>query len=271
MSDFFATEDDYARMVQAVGPKLAKKYMEADRKRGGMNIVPAEVEFKPVGGGVGGSNVDENDTLAGGALPGADDNTGDNTDLGALSAKTLNGIRAKMSEYGKLGDEQKAFYDRVEQDLLTRRLGPSKREQYFQMASALLQPTETRGFGASLANLVPVLQQQEQQRREAFTNRADALQKLRAQQLAGRKELLGKELDTEVALARIDAAAAKANQPKLTYGEGDWRVQPGTGDVPPINGKGQYVVSSPEQAANVPKGKQFILKGGDPNDVYYGQ
>jgi len=270
MSDYFATEDDYARMVQAVGPKLAKKYMEADRKRGGMNIVPAETQFTPVVGGIGGSNVDENDTLAGGALPGADDNTGEDTDLGALPGEIptelLGGIRAKMSKYAKLADDQKAFYDRVEQDLLTRRIGPSKREQYFQMAAALLQPTETRGFGASLANLMPVLQSQEQQRREGLVNRADALQALRAQQLAGRKDLLGKELDTEVALARI--AATKGKNPfSGAVWDADakqWVLRPGTEGGPPVLTAAQVA-----DLAKDPKnrGMKFFTTDGRPMEI----
>lgn len=216
MPDFFATEDDYARMVQAVGPKLAKKYMDADRKRGGMNIVPAEVEFKPVNGGlgVGGSNVSENDTIGSGALS-AGSSEGDGStdvaglDLGGIPVAALGSIRKKMSAYSTLADEQKAFYDQLEQELLTRRIGPSKGEQLLQMSAALLQPTETRGFGASLANLVPVLQQQAQARREGLTSRADALQKLRMAQLAGKKDLLGQELSTDLALARIAASAGK--------------------------------------------------------------
>lgn len=211
MSDVFATEDDYAKLVQLVGPKRAKRYIQS-----GMEVRPNEVEFKPIFAGVGGNDVQDEET----------DNTemDGETTLGALPGNLPNGIpaanlasiRSKLSEYSDLADQQKAFYDNLEQELLTRRIGPSKREQLLQISAALLQPTETRGFGASLANLLPVLQQQEQQRREGMTSRADALQKLRMQQLADRKALLGQELNTEVALARIANQNAGAGR---TYDE----------------------------------------------------
>jgi hypothetical protein len=140
----------------------------------------------------------------GGALNTVVDGTED-----ALGGFDVASIRAKQAKYNTLAEEKKAFYDQMEKDLLARRMGPTLSEKLFQIASALSQPTETRGFGASLANVMPVLQQQAQQRREGEISRADALQKLRMAQLAGKQELLGKELDTEVALARINASANK--------------------------------------------------------------
>jgi len=155
--------------------------------------------------------VDENGALSS-AVP-TEDSSEDTASFGALPAS--GSVRDKLNQYQTLAAKQAAFYDQMEKELLARRAGPSKREQYFQMAAALLQPTAVRGFAGSMANLTPVLQQQAQQRREGEISRADALQKLRMAQLAGQKELLGQELDTEVALARI----AKQGGVGQTYDE----------------------------------------------------
>jgi hypothetical protein len=72
---------------------------------------------------------------------------GDTTD--ASGGLDVASIRAKQAEYRAAADDKKAFYDKMEQQLLARRMGPSKREQYFQMAAALLQPTAVRGFAGS--------------------------------------------------------------------------------------------------------------------------
>lgn len=238
MADYFATEDDYARMVQAVGPKLAKQYMEADQKRGGMNIVPAEVEFKPIAGGlgVGGSDVNENDmlgtgaldTVAGntaadddlylGALPGADTETDNEANLGALPGglppELLSSIRAKTSKYEDIGQQQRDFYARVEEQLRAQRMGPSFSERMFELSAALAKPTTVRGFSGVLNNVMPVLQQQAKEQRTAEMQRRDALNALTAQQLAGQRELIKQELGTDLALARIAKQGVGAG---LTY------------------------------------------------------
>lgn len=190
---------------------------------------------------------------------------------GALPSFNLAAIRAKQAEISRNAAEQAAFYKRAEDDIRARRMGPSASEQLFALSAALAKPTTVRGFSGLLGNVMPVLQQQAQQGREGEDNRTEALTKLAQAQLAAKQGLLGKELDTEVALARIGAATAKANEPKMTYAEGEWRTQPGTGGVPPLNAKGQYVVSGKEQAASVPKGRQFVLAGDTSGKVYYGQ
>ena len=149
--------------------------------------------------------VDEDNNLVGG-LPAEDASTGY---TGALPSASLASVRNKMAQYQDIAKQQAAYYDRVEKELLARRIGPSKREQLLQMSAALLQPTETRGFGASLANLVPVFQQQAQQRREGVVNRAEALSNLRQAQLTEKKDLLGRELATEVKLAQLEANKGK--------------------------------------------------------------
>jgi hypothetical protein len=73
----------------------------------------------------------------------------------------------------------------------------------FQLSAALAKPTSRRGFGAVLENVAPVLQAQEQAKREGEIKRRDALNALQAAQLNQQEELLGQELDTEIELAKL--------------------------------------------------------------------
>ncbi|MDI9410171.1 MAG: hypothetical protein QM519_01395 [Bacteroidia bacterium] len=163
--------------------------------------------------------------------------------------------------------EQKAYYDSLAEQLKAKRYGPTASERLFALSAAFAAPTSTRGFGGVMSNVMPVFQQFEKSKREAEEARAEDMQKLQMARMGATQAEIKSALD----LQRLQATYAKAGQPKMTYAEGDWRIQPGTGGVPPLNAKGQYVVSSKEQAASVPKGKQFVWADGDPNDVYYGQ
>lgn len=188
----------------------------------------------------------------GGALNTAMDDT-----EGARGGLDVASIRAKQAEYKTAADDRAKFYDDMEKQLLARRMGPTLSEKLLQMSAALLQPTTTRGFGASLANLMPVLQQQAQQRREGEISRADALQKLRAQQLAGKQDLLGKELETELQLAELQR---KANAPVRGVAVGDVLRDPYTGKE--IGGAG----TAPTRATTVVDGVTYLTTpGGRPS------
>jgi hypothetical protein len=180
--------------------------------------------------------VDENGALAS-AVP-TEDTSEDTASFGALPAS--GSVRDKLNQYQSLAAKQAAFYGDMEKQLLARRAGPTLSEKLFQIASALSQPTETRGFGASLANVMPVLQQQAQQRREGEISRADALQKLRMAQLAGQKELLGQELTTEIKLQQLEAAKNKPRYIQTTDATGKVTLTPifpGQTGQPEINPK----------------------------------
>jgi hypothetical protein len=53
--------------------------------------------------------------------------------------------------------------------------------------------------------------------------------------------------------------------------DGKWRIQPGTGNSPPMNAKGQYIVSTPEEANMVPTGSEFVYATDKSNKVYWGK
>jgi hypothetical protein len=67
----------------------------------------------------------------------------------------------------------------------------------------LAKPTSRRGFGAVLENVAPVLQAQEQAKREGEIKRRDALSALAAAQLAQREGLAEQVVDTEIELAKL--------------------------------------------------------------------
>jgi hypothetical protein len=128
---------------------------------------------------------------------------------GGLSVYDPAAIRSKLAEYTDLSNSQKAYYDKLREEILARRAGPSASERLYQLGAALMAPTSVRGFSGTMNNVLPVLQQQAKDVREGKENRADALSKLEQAQLAARQGLLGQEINTQVALARIAAAKGK--------------------------------------------------------------
>ena len=172
-----------------------------------------------------------------------DDDT-ENTDapdaanaMGGLSVYDPAAIRSKLAEYTDLSNSQKAYYDKLREEILARRAGPSASERLYQLGAALMAPTSVRGFSGTMNNVLPVLQQQAKDVREGKENRADALSKLEQAQLAARQGLLGQEINTEVALARLNAAQ---NKPKNPYAGAvwdtdakQWVMRPGVEGGPP--------------------------------------
>jgi hypothetical protein len=99
--------------------------------------------------------------------------------------------------------ERQAYYDDLTAKLMAQRTGPSFSERMFQLSAALAKPTSRRGFGAVLENVAPVLQAQEQAKREGETKRRDALSALAAAQLTQREALAEQAVDTELQLTKL--------------------------------------------------------------------
>jgi hypothetical protein len=112
-------------------------------------------------------------------------------------------VRTAMTARREAAKARQAYYDDLTAKLTAQRAGPSFSERMFQLSAALAQPTTRRGFGAVLANVAPVLQAQEQAKREGEIKRRDALSALQAAQLNQQEDLLGQELETEVELAKL--------------------------------------------------------------------
>lgn len=162
---------------------------------------------------------------------------------------------------------RKMYLDDLAAQLKAKRYGPTASERLFALSAAFAAPTSTRGFGGVMSNVMPVFQQFEKAKRDAEEARAADMQKL----AMGRMGATDEEIKSALALQKLKATYANAGKPKMTYSEGEWHIQPGTGGVPPLNAKGQYVVSSQEEAASVPTGKKFVFAGDPSGKVYYGQ
>ena len=130
-------------------------------------------------------------------------------DVGALSAAQMSGFNAARTREQELRLKQQAFYDRMAQQLEERRTGPSTSERLFQLSAALARPTSVRGFSGVLNNVMPVLQEQAKAVREGEEGRAEALNALQMAQMRGAQGLAAQDVETELALARISAAAGK--------------------------------------------------------------
>ena len=161
-------------------------------------------------------------------------------------------------------------------DLRNKRVGPSDAEKWFAIAAALGQPTRTGSFGESLGNLNEVLAQQNALKRKAQEERDMLLEQYglkigneRLRMLQSGLTQAGQIYRAEMA-AQAKAEASKAPKYRLTSTD-EWTIEPGTGGMPPMNSKGQFVVSTLEQANNVPRGKEFVYADDPTGKVRYGQ
>lgn len=190
---------------------------------------------------------------------------------GGLSVYGDADVKAAMGVEKKLASEREKYYDKIAKALEEKRYGPSFSERMFQLSAAFAAPTSTRGFSGVMGNVMPVLAAQQKARREGEISRREALEQLEANRLTNRLGLARQDTQTKIALAKLDAAARKALQPNLVFADGAWRMKPGTGNSPPINAKGQYVVSTPEEANMVPTGAEFVYATDKSNKVYWGK
>ena len=148
--------------------------------------------------------------------------------------------------------------------------GPSRSQQLFALSQAFLQPINTGGggFAQVLGNVTGALGATSAQMREAQQKRAMA-----AAQLQDTYAMQGVEGDEERAKRQFEVMKLLKGQGVGQYSfgpDGRWHLRPGTGGSPMMNAKGQYVVSTPEQAAAVPSGAPFVYVN-DPTNVLTGR
>jgi len=143
--------------------------------------------------------------------PDAEDATGGlgGTDASLDPAGDAAGLRSTLGQYRALAAQRQALYDRVAKQLEERRAGPSASERLYQLGAAMMAPTTVRGFSGTMGNILPVLQQQAQSRREEGTRREDALNALQLQQLTAQEGLTDRELKTRIVMAKLQAADGK--------------------------------------------------------------
>jgi hypothetical protein len=209
--------------------------------------------------------------MTGGLPSTAGDDTTDDT-AGGLSVYKDPNVQRAMTTYEALAKEQTDRYGALEKALAEKRFAPSFSERMFQLSAALAQPTTRRGFGGILENITPVLAAQQKAQREGEISRKEALELLETNRLAQRVGLAKQGLTTSLAMAKIDADTRKGLRPKYVLGQdGKWRIQPGTGTSPQMNAKGQYIVSTQEEANMVPTGAEFVFANDKSNKVYWGK
>lgn len=165
----------------------------------------------------------------------------------------------------------------AQQNIAQMYAAPSQSQQLFALSRALLSPAPYRGFAGVVSNLSNAFSDIEKAKQQAMQKRANAEFELRsAYDKLGEDDTLNSlKLRYQLVKEANDAKreAAKAGQPKYQWdaASGRWVIQPGTGGLPPMNGRGQYIVSSPEQAASVPTGQPFVYTGDTTGKVYYGR
>lgn len=200
------------------------------------------------------------------------ENDAADADVGGLSVYKDPNVQRAMTTYEALAKQQTDRYGALEKALAEKRFAPSFSERMFQLSAALAQPTTRRGFGGILENITPVLAAQQKAQREGEISRKEALEQLETNRLAQRVGLAKQGLTTSLAMAKIDEAARKSQQPKFAFGDGAWRVQPGTGNsapMPEMNQYGNYVITDPRQLVYLPPNTPVVFPGGDPNVPKY--
>lgn len=133
--------------------------------------------------------------------------------LGALSAAQMAPVLAAKTRVADAAQKQADFYDRMEQEIRARRAGPTTSERLYELGAAMMAPTRVRGFSGTMGNILPVLQQQSQERRKGEESRQEALKALLEGRMKGEQALAGRDLATQLAMARLTAAG---NKPPVT-------------------------------------------------------
>lgn len=173
-------------------------------------------------------------------------------DVGGLAVYSDPAVRSAMGTVDKLAKEQQARYDAQAKALAEKRYGPSFSERMFQLSAALAKPTRRRGFGGILANVAPVLQAQEQAKREGEINRRQALEQLKQDQLAAQMGLAKQGLSTSLAMAKI-----KNQRPPAEFG---YQLDP-FGNIKEIPKKVHRPKNEVEYAA-IPIGQYYVVPSG---------
>jgi hypothetical protein len=173
-------------------------------------------------------------------------------EVGGLAVYNNPNVQTSMTAFNKLAAQQQARYDAQAKALAEKRYGPSFSERMFQLSAALAQPTSRRGFGGVLANVAPVLQAQEQAKREGEISRRDALDKLDTDKFTAQVGLAKQDLATALAMAKLEAMANKPPTMKSVIVENGIAYDPVSGaKVVQPDGKAWAALSAYPTQANL--------------------
>lgn len=155
-------------------------------------------------------------------------------------------------------EDRKAYFDKLAEQLKAKRYAPSASERLFAISAALAQPTRVPGFGGLLANVTPVFQQFEKDKRAAEEARAADMQKLGLARLGMGDD----EIRTALDLQKLRAQYLAAGRPDIQLDQqGNIREVPKTVYRPTTDAEyaalpigAFYVVpSGPEAGKIIPK------------------
>lgn len=132
--------------------------------------------------------------------------SGTASDLASQLA-VLQGDLARSQERGRQLRQQQL--QQATEALRARRIGPSLSEQLFALSAAFAAPRHTRGFGATLANVMPVLGQTAAARRQAGQLRDDAMLELQQKYASNAVDDEQEAIKDRIGLARVMATAMK--------------------------------------------------------------
>ena len=129
----------------------------------------------------------------------------------AVPADSYSDLAVRIQEQS---DARRAYFDKLAEQLKAKRYAPSASERLFAISAALAQPTRVPGFGGVLANVTPVFQQFEKDKRAAEEARASDMEKLGLARLGmGDDELKNaialRKLQDEYTIEGIRARAPK--------------------------------------------------------------
>lgn len=200
MSDFFATEDDYDRLVEKVGPSRAAEIARNE----GWQVRPKEVNFTPAMGG-GDQMEDEDLNVATEDAADQDAAGSEGQYAGGLDAVNMGNPQDISKAILANARAQKQYYDQLAEQIKNRRYGPSESEKLFALSAALFSPTRVRGLSGTMGNVMPVLQKFGELRRTGEEERTQALQELAKQ----RMQLAQGDVKTALELQRLMASYNK--------------------------------------------------------------
>jgi hypothetical protein len=171
------------------------------------------------------------------------------------------------SRIEKQGEDRRAYFDKLAEQLKGKRYGPSASERLLAISGALAAPTRTPGFGGLMSNVVPVFQQYEKDKRVAEEARASDMEKLGLARLG----VGDSEISTALDLQKLRAQYLAADAPKYDpLPGGGYQRKPGTGGAPPYpkqDNDGIYVIEDPRQLSFLPANTP-IRRPNDPTIKY---
>lgn len=191
-------------------------------------------------------------------------------------ARAFRGMQDERRQYEarRSAQTQKMFEEGL-QYLRQQRSGPTASERMFALASAFLQPRRYRGFGATLANVLPTLSALTAAENEAKTRTADDLFRFQRDYARSNLEDEGKDINTRLQELLEFAKLSKPQRGRIVttqqgggaYEVGDdgtvkILVAPNPGDKSFGSPVGVGGIQEGATATNPTTGQKIIFRGG---------